>query len=268
MRIVKAQPQQFDSVKQITHKTISKIYPHYYTKNVVKFFLDHHNDEAIMSDILNEMVYFMMDKDEAIGTITIKGNEINRLFVLPAHQHKGIGKQLMDFAESVIAEKYNEIYLASSLPAKKIYTKRGYVSIEVNEIVVEDNDVLCYDLMKKNSNHKNKHFNYDSKIFVPKSNTENGEVNQSTVFHYHQKEDVVWAQYSGGEIKQGFLVGTVNVDGELNFTYQHLNEFNELRLGKCHSVPTITPDGKIELYENWQWLNGDKSKGSSIITEL
>lgn len=27
-------------------------------------------------------------------------------------------------------------------------------------------------------------------------------------------------------------------------------------------------NGKIELSEEWQWLNGDKSKGSSVVTEI
>jgi len=27
-------------------------------------------------------------------------------------------------------------------------------------------------------------------------------------------------------------------------------------------------NGKIELAEEWQWLNGDMSKGSSVVTEL
>ncbi len=35
----------------------------------------------------------------------------------------------------------------------------------------------------------------------------------------------------------------------------------------CHSVPQILSDGRIELSEQWQWLNGDKSKGSSIVIE-
>ena len=29
----------------------------------------------------------------------------------------------------------------------------------------------------------------------------------------------------------------------------------------------ILENGKIELFEEWQWLNGDKSKGSSILIE-
>lgn len=37
--------------------------------------------------------------------------------------------------------------------------------------------------------------------------------------------------------------------------------------GKCHSIPQVMEDGTIELREEWQWLNGDKSKGASILIE-
>ena len=82
-----------------------------------------------------------------IGTVTLKGNEICRLFVLPDRQHKGVGQQLLDFAEEMIAKEYTEICLDSSLPAKSIYAKRGYIVVESHTIVAENGDVLCYDLM-------------------------------------------------------------------------------------------------------------------------
>lgn len=267
MRIEKAQAKQFDIVKYITHKTIKEVYPRYYAKGVVDFFLSHHSDENIMEDIQAGIVYLIFD-EEAVGTVTVKENEVGRLFVLPEYQHKGIGRQLLDFSEKIIAENYTEIYLHSSLPAKNTYLKRGYVAIESHQIVAENGDVLCYDLMKKNSNYGNSKINYDGKKFVLKKNTENGEVSEETIFCYHQKEDIIWAEYSGGEIVQGFLVGTVDSNGNLEFVYQHINELHQLRLGRCNSCPQLMEDGKLEIHEEWQWLSGDQSKGTSIIVEI
>ena len=152
MQLIKAQTEHFEDVKSITHKTISEIYPHYYPKGVVDFFLAHHSDENIRKDVAADMVYLIVDGEEKIGTVTVKENEINRLFVLPQYQHRGAGKRLLDFAEELIAEEYVEIYVHSSLPAKSIYINRGYMAIEAHTIVAENGDVLCYDLMKKNSN--------------------------------------------------------------------------------------------------------------------
>ena len=149
MHITKAMLENFEEVKQITRNTISEIYPHYYPKGAVDFFLTHHRDENIRNDILSELVYLLTDNNEAIGTVTIKENEICRLFVLPKHQHKGAGSILLTFAEELIAESYPEICIDSSLPAKNLYLKRGYAVTEAHTILTENGDVLCYDRMVK-----------------------------------------------------------------------------------------------------------------------
>ena len=79
----------------------------------------------------------------------VDGNEIKRLFVLPEYQHKGFGRELMDQAEIVIAQDYNEIVLDASFPAKNIYRKRGYVETDYCTIIAENGDYLCYDVMCK-----------------------------------------------------------------------------------------------------------------------
>ncbi len=149
VRIICATAGDFPVVRRITHETISAIYPHYYPMGVVDFFLAHHSDERIMADIRAGLVYLLLEGSVPIGTVTPKGNEIGRLFVLPQHQHKGHGRHLMDFAEALIAREHSEIILHSSLPAKHTYLKRGYIPLEACQIVTENGDVLCYDLMKK-----------------------------------------------------------------------------------------------------------------------
>ncbi len=268
MQIVKATQEQIELVKEITHKTINEVYPHYYPGGVVAFFLAHHKTENIKKDIDAGIVYLMMDGERGIGTVTLHGNEICRLFVLPECQHQGLGRQLLDFAEEMIGEKYSEILIDSSLPAKNVYLRRGYVTTETHRIVAENGDVLVYDVMIKKSISKQEFINYDGKQFVPKSNSENGEVDGQTVFRYHQRENVIWAEYIGGEIIQGSLIGTVDETGNLDFTYVHLNKALEIRIGECNSKPIVLEDGRLELHEKWQWLNGDKSKGESVVVEV
>ncbi len=55
--------------------------------------------------------------------------------------------------------------------------------------------------------------NYDNKTFRSVSNTDNGEVSGDTVFEYHQDGDLVWAEYSGGEIVRGNLIAKILEDG-------------------------------------------------------
>lgn len=109
---------------------------------------------------------------------------------------------------------------------------------------------------------------YNQKKFVSVSNTKNGTVSDATTFTYYQEGDVIWADYSGGDILKGHLIGTVDANGHLTFVYHHLNQKKEIQTGKCFSTPEILPDGRIRLVEKWQWTSGDQSKGESIIEEI
>jgi hypothetical protein len=115
--------------------------------------------------------------------------------------------------------------------------------------------------------HLMERIDYNNRIFVSVTNTKNGEVNAETTFHYYQKENYIWAEYSGGIIIKGFLVGYIDENGILHFTYEHINNEKIIRTGKCESTPRMSKDGKIELLEKWEWTNGDKSKGESRIIE-
>ena len=132
MSIKLAQKSDFHVVKEITHTTINEIYPHYYPIGAVAFFLSHHNDENIGNDISSKCVFLCCDVGHnVVGTVTIKKNEICRLFVLPQYQGKGYGKELLEFAKSEIAKCYHEIILAASFSAKSIYQKRGYKELNI-----------------------------------------------------------------------------------------------------------------------------------------
>ena len=150
MRIKQAVLSDLSIVKKISEVTISEIYPHYYPKGAVDFFLTHHSEANIFSDIRLNRVFLCLDaKQNVVGTVTIKTNEICRLFVLPSCQGKGYGTELLDYAEKEISCQYSKIVLDASLPAKKIYLHRGYRDVEFSIIATENSDFLCYDVMEK-----------------------------------------------------------------------------------------------------------------------
>ena len=103
-----------------------------------------------MRDIRSGIVYLLIS-DEGIpaGTVTLTGNEIDRLFVLPSFQHRGYGRALIDMAEEKISSAYDVIILHASLPAKSIYLKRGYREIDYLKIDTGHGDYLCADVMEK-----------------------------------------------------------------------------------------------------------------------
>lgn len=110
--------------------------------------------------------------------------------------------------------------------------------------------------------------NYNNKRFKPVSNTDNGETSEETIFEYRQKGTILTSTYKGGKIKEGHLIGLVNKDGTIEMRYHQVNTKGELMTGICFSIPEIMDNGKIRLYEAWEWTSGDRSKGNSILEEI
>lgn len=148
MEIIKADMSYFESVKQITHDTINAVYPHYYPAGAVRFFLDYHSSENITKDIEEGKVYLLMNDGIPAGTVSINGNDIGRLFVLPEFQGRGFGSELLRFAEKLVFSEYDEAVLSSSFPAKQIYLNKGYIPADYH-ILDAFGDHLCFDNMKK-----------------------------------------------------------------------------------------------------------------------
>ena len=260
MEYIKATEKDLEHIVMLVQETIKTIYPKYYPKEVVEFFCELHCQENILKDIKAGLVGVLIKDNEIVGTGCYKDNHITRVYVKPAFQKQGL--------ENEIGLQYDMVCLDASLPASHLYEKRGYKTVKHERWNVENGVVLVYEIVEKRLEKCSTAINYNNKCFVPKENTEKGEVSGSTMFCYHQNGNVLWADYSGGDIVKGHLIGTVAENGELDFYYQHINVQNQIRIGFCHSIPKVLENGKIELVEKWQWLNGDKSEGSSLLIEI
>ncbi len=111
-------------------------------------------------------------------------------------------------------------------------------------------------------------FNLEGKLFLSVTNSENGDVGVETLFHYHQDREIISADYYGGKIIKGHLLGVMLDNGQLDFYYHHVNNLHQVMIGKCLSTPEVLEDGRLRYMEQWQWLSGDKSKGESIVEEI
>jgi len=110
--------------------------------------------------------------------------------------------------------------------------------------------------------------NYHNKKFRPLYNSDNGEVSSDMIFHYQQEGNIITCQYEGLHILKGHLIGKVSDDGVIDMRYHQINKQGELMTGTCTSTPEVGTNGKIKLYEEWQWTSGNKSKGSSVLEEI
>ncbi|MDR0833614.1 MAG: GNAT family N-acetyltransferase [Candidatus Symbiothrix sp.] len=147
--ITKATSQDIAIVQEIVYKTIHGIYPNYYPKEVVDYFLNWHNEETILIDLNKGNIFLLALDGLYVGTGTKNENCMSRIYILPEYQGKGLGSMLMDFLEEQISLESDVVYIESSYPAYDIYTKRGYASVEYLKEEVENGRILCWHLMKK-----------------------------------------------------------------------------------------------------------------------
>lgn len=263
-----AKTEDLQPVYDVVQHTIKTVYPKYYPMEVVDFFCELHSMEAIAKDIEKGFVSILKIDENIVATGCFVDNHITRVYVLPECQKKGYGTFIMKTIENQIGEKYDKAYLDASLPAAALYEKLGYLTIKHERYPVENGVILAYEVMEKELHQVSSAINYDGRKFVPKMNSENGEVSEQTAFSYHQNGRLLWAEYSGGDILKGFLTGSVSDNGELDFLYHHMNREMQIKIGKCHSVPTVKENGKIELLEQWEWTSGDFSQGESLLVEV
>lgn len=83
---------------------------------------------------------------------------------------------------------------------------------------------------------------------------------------YQQDGDLVWAEFSGAEIRAGRLVGRCRPDGTIDAAYCWVTRGGETMAGSCVSSPTLLPDGRVRLTERWRRLDG--SVGVSYVEEV
>ncbi len=105
----------------------------------------------------------------------------------------------------------------------------------------------------------------DGRTFAGVSNTADGEVSNATVFTYHERDGLVWAEYSGGTITLGRLVGTRH-GGALDFRYVHVSTDGSTSSGHCRARLEQLPDGRLRSHEAWEW-ESRPGRGTSIVEE-
>ena len=149
MTILKARAEDLQTVLDITHTAINEIFPRYYPTGAVQIYIDYHNVDAIERDIAEGRVYLCIADGVAAGTVTLHEDEIQRLYVLPSMQGKGVGRTLINFAETELFKTHDKIVIEASAPAKGLYKKIGYTETEYLSMQAENGDMLCWDKMEK-----------------------------------------------------------------------------------------------------------------------
>ena len=147
--ITRAREDQAQRVRDIVAATITAVYARYYPDEVVRFFLDLHSLENIRADILAGKTYVLCRGEAIVGTGTIDGDEVSRVYVLPEYQGMGVGSTLMDALERMVIRDHGSVRVDASLPAAEFYRRRRYVQVTHAEHPVANGKILAYEIMRK-----------------------------------------------------------------------------------------------------------------------
>src|SRR3982751_229472 len=106
---------------------------------------------------------------------------------------------------------------------------------------------------------------YDGRVFRSTAAETAGAGGAGPTGHYHQRGDLVWAEFAGGRVRRGSLTGTCGPDGVLTLAYCQVLDDGEVTGGVCTSHPETLADGRVRLREHWHRFDG--STGVSVIEE-
>lgn len=106
----------------------------------------------------------------------------------------------------------------------------------------------------------------DGRTLAGVANDEAGEVDADTLFNFEQEGERIYANYSGGAIVDGHLVGTF--DGkQWDIRYVQINEAGETATGHSVGNVELLSDGRIRVEDEWEW-ESKPGKGESVHEEL
>jgi hypothetical protein len=105
----------------------------------------------------------------------------------------------------------------------------------------------------------------DGRTFAASAVSGPGDVDDRTRFRYRQDGDVVWADYAGGTVVRGHLVG-LRRGSRLDFRYVHLDTDGQTAAGRCATTVERVGD-RLRLHEEWHWESRPGS-GTSVLDEI
>lgn len=94
----------------------------------------------------------------------------------------------------------------------------------------------------------------------------NGVIGPQTVFQFEQAADQVYAEYAGGAIVRGYLVGLLDAE-TLRFRYCQLESGGVLHSGASICSIQRNEDGLVQLIEEFEW-ESRPGKGRNVIQEF
>ncbi len=153
--------------------------------------------------------------------------------------------------------------------AKSFYDKRKYLELDFRSTSLENNSHLDYYRMAKSlkTGARKPVANLDGKRFrVLVNEPPVMELDQSTVFFFRQKSNLVTGTYEGNGIQKGDLAGFLE-GGAFTYYYEHINSDRERESGTASGNVETLANGTVRMANITRWKIGNK-QSSYILVEV
>ncbi len=137
-------------LRRLITRTIDASYGGVYPTEAIEFFKDYHSEQQILGDATAGYTVVAEHGTVIVGTGTLSGTNIRRVFVDPRHQHRGAGKLIVrELAERASIENSPALDLEASLPSVRFWESLGFVVVRDDHIAVKNGQKLRYFKMVK-----------------------------------------------------------------------------------------------------------------------
>jgi phosphoglycolate phosphatase len=139
-----------DAVYDLVQTTINISYAQIYPREAIDFFEHHHSVENILKDLERGYIVVAELEGKIIGTGTLVGNSVRRVFVNPLNQGKGIGILVYkELERKAKADGFTQLTLDSSLKSRTFWASQGFVLVQEFAMPVDNGQNLIYFEMAK-----------------------------------------------------------------------------------------------------------------------
>jgi GNAT superfamily N-acetyltransferase len=139
-----------ERVFALIQDTIQVCYDGVYPVEAIEFFKDYHSRDNIRKNAVLGYTVVAESSGRLLGTGTLLGANVRRVFVSPTYQHEGIGKSIeQELERRATSEALPSLDLDSSLVSKQFWESAGFVLQSDSYIPVRNGKKLLYYRMAK-----------------------------------------------------------------------------------------------------------------------
>jgi len=235
-----------ESLDKLVSQTIKISYPAFYNQTSIKYFLGYNSLENIRKDCRKGYCVIAEENGVIIGTGSLVGTNIRRVYIDPGSQGKGIGHKIMGLLEDKAREKgLNFIEMHASLFAKRFYDTLGYISLREASVILSGGSKLNYFRMAKGLNELTKpDFDLHNKLF--RIIHLNKSLRESVEASFVQVDSIVYMDFYGGNILSAEFTGIIN-GSQIEFTSEIIDNHHYSEIKTLNYQACLNKEGLISI---------------------